>query len=247
MYSRCRVSLALVLCAATSAATGSEPLTICAEPANLPYAAQGELGFEIEVARLLAADMGRELRVVYAAQRTKDFLRSTINAGKCDALMSVPVGSGPLATTKPWYRTSFAAVTRSPAPFDLQHSSGMRIGLPAGVTAVSLTLHQQGAEHVRFYSAFAQQQLVADVVAGTLDVGILWGPFAGWLAGEEKTPLTVSLLPTREDQPPFALDMAIGVRRNDSALREALDGAIERNRRAIRAVLDGWHVPRTEP
>jgi mxaJ protein len=191
--------------------------------------------------------MGRELRVVYAAQRTKDFLRSTINAGKCDALMSVPVESGPLATTKPWYRTGFAAVTRSSAPFDLEHAGAMTIGLPAGVTAVSLTLHKQGAEHLRFYSAFAQRQLVADVATGTLDVGILWGPFAGWLAGEENGPLTVSLLPAHTDQPPFALDMAIGVRRTHNALREALDGAIERNRHGIRAILDRWHVPRVEP
>jgi mxaJ protein len=246
MSSLCRVSLALLLCAAGSTARAAEPLMICAEPANLPYAAQDEQGFEIEVARLLAADIGRVLRVVYAAQRTKDFLRATINAGKCDALMSVPVGSGPLATTKPWYRTGFAAVTRSPAPFELEHATGMTIGLPAGVTAVSLALHRQGAEHVRFYSGFAQRQLVADVATGTLDVGILWGPFAGWLAGAEKAPLTVSLLPTREDQP-FALDMAIGVRRNDGALREALNGAIERNRHAIRTILDRWHVPRMEP
>src|SRR5215211_7714156 len=119
MFSRYRVSLAMLLCAASSAATAAEPLTICAEPANLPYAAQGERGFEIEVAKLLAVDMGRELRVVYAAQRTKDFLRSTINAGKCDALMTVPVESGTLATTKPWYRTGFAAVTRTSARFEL--------------------------------------------------------------------------------------------------------------------------------
>ena len=243
MFSPCRVSVAVFLYAAGSPVAAAEPLTICAEPENLPYAARGEQGFEIEVAKLLAADIGRELRVVYAAQRTKDFLRSTINAGKCDAFMSVPAGYGPLATTKPWYRTGFASVSRSVEPFDLGRAKAMAIGLPAGVTAVSLALKKDGAEDVRFYSAFAQRQLVSDVANGSLDVGILWGPFAGWLADQQNPPLTVALLPARSEQPGLVLDMAIGVRRNDTALLEALDAAIGRNADAMRTILDRWHVP----
>jgi mxaJ protein len=136
MFSLCRASFAALLAATVPAL--AQPLSICAEPNNLPYAAEGERGFEIEVARVLAADLGRELRVVYASQRTPDFIRSTINSGKCDALMSLPAqGGGPLATTRPWYRTGYAIVARDRVA---RLDPSKAIGMPSGVTTTALTL-----------------------------------------------------------------------------------------------------------
>jgi mxaJ protein len=178
-----------------------------------------------------------------------DFLRSTINAGRCDALMSMPAHDNRLATTRPWYRTGYAAVSRRQAEAisrlddpGLQH---LTIGLPAGVTPVSVTLmHHDLASNMRPYSNFSQQALVKDVADGKVDLAILWGPFGGWLAQEQG--VKASLLQQSPGEPSFTLDMSVGVRRNDSALHDMLNEALDRNRAEIVAILDRWHVPRAE-
>src|SRR3569623_611537 len=87
----------------------AEPLRICAEPDSLPMSQQAsQSGFEIEVAQLLARDLGRPLEVKWIAQRDPSYYRSTVGAGVCDAVMSVPTGFTRLDTTQAWYHAGFA-------------------------------------------------------------------------------------------------------------------------------------------
>jgi mxaJ protein len=44
---------------------------------------------------------------------------------------------------------------------------------------------------------------------------------------------------------PFVFDIAMGVRREDTALRDQLDGVIRRRNRDINALLDRFGVPMT--
>src|SRR3954471_1512751 len=101
------------LAAAVVAATQpAAPLRICAEPDSLPMSQQSsQTGFEIEVAQLLAHDLERPLEVKWIAQRDPSYYRSTVGAGVCDAVMSVPTGFSRLETTRPWYHAGFAFVT----------------------------------------------------------------------------------------------------------------------------------------
>ncbi|SEP47560.1 amino acid ABC transporter substrate-binding protein, PAAT family [Rhodospirillales bacterium URHD0017] len=248
MSSLCRVSLALALALVVAAeGAAAEPLRVCAEPDNLPFSDHRDRGFELETASLLAADLGRPLQVVYVAQRTHDFLRTTINAGVCDALMGVPAGFDRLATTRPWYRSSYVAVSRRQealvASFDDTRLRALAIGVAGRGTPPALALARHGViDNVRTYSLFEPRRVVQDVDAGAIDVAFVWGPFGGWEAAQARHPLSVAEIAS-DGPEPVAFEIAIGVRKGNEALLQALDSALTRNRAAIADILARWHLP----
>jgi mxaJ protein len=90
------------------------------------------------------------------------------------------------------------------------------------------------------------ERLVAAVASGEVDVAVAWGPSAAWAARRERTPLRLTPVSPRIDLPflPFVYDIAIGVRRGDTALRDLLDGALVRRRAEVDALLASYGVPR---
>ena len=80
-------------------ATGhSERFRVCADPNNLPYSDRAGNGFENAIAELLAHDLGLVLEYTWWPQR-RGFIRSTLNAGKCDVVMGLPYGIENVSTT----------------------------------------------------------------------------------------------------------------------------------------------------
>src|SRR4051812_31980148 len=88
----CLLGFALILLHPTHAAGAFvNSFRICAEPNNLPMSDEGtRSGFEIEVAELVAKELGQPLEVKWVAQRDPSYLRQTIGAGACDAIMGIP-------------------------------------------------------------------------------------------------------------------------------------------------------------
>jgi mxaJ protein len=227
------------------------PLVICAEPDNLPFSHADGRGFEVEAATLLAKDMGQDLRVAYVTQRAPGFIRATINAGVCDAMMSLPSGFRQLAMTKAWYRSSYVMIAKPdgvhPNGLADPRMRGLRIGIPvtAGAgTPPSMALASHGlVSQMKPFSVFEPANLVRAVVTGEVDLAILWGPFAGWYVHEADARLSMLPMPERVDAVPFAFDLAIGVRKADAALLQALNEGIDRNRASLIEVVRRWHVP----
>jgi mxaJ protein len=94
----------------------------------------------------------------------------------------------------------------------------------------------------------AQERIVKAVQAGELDAGVVWGPLAGYFAAHGKRRLEVRLAraPRELSTLPFEFSIAMGVRRGDRALRDALDAILERRRADIDAILADYAVPRTD-
>jgi mxaJ protein len=255
MSSRClskiAVILALLFCA--HPASAAQPFRICAEPDNLPMSQQSSgSGFEIEVARLLAKDMGEDLDIKWVSQRDHSYFRQTIGAGQCDAIMGIPAGFAKLTTTKPWYRTGFVFVTRQDAKipvlsFDDVLLKTLSIGVPAtglGETPPAIALTKRGlAGHLRPYSIYEPQKMIEAVAEKNIDMAILWGPFAGWFSGQQNIPLTFALTPDKDGDIPFVFDISIGVRKGNDALRDRLNLALDHQQAEIAVILNRWHVP----
>jgi mxaJ protein len=207
-------------------------------------------GFEIEVAGLLAADLGRSLDIVWIPQRDHGYFRQTIGSGGCDAIMGVPADFGRLTTTRVWYRTGFVFMTRAadpvPKSFDDPMLRESLIGVPAtglGDTPPVLALTRRSlADNLRPFSVYESDDMVAAVDNHTLDVAVLWGPFAGWLAAELPS-LVITATPDTDRQIPFTFDIAIGVRKGDLVLRDQLDLALQRQQPHIADILKRWNVP----
>jgi quinoprotein dehydrogenase-associated probable ABC transporter substrate-binding protein len=226
----------------------------------MPFSNADRHGFENRIAAIVARDLGRPLTYVWAPQR-RGFIRRTLDAGRCDLVVGVPAGFGRLRTTRPYYRSSYVFVTRRDrhlrlASFDDPRLKALTIGIqvtgddynnpPAAQALASRGL----ADQVRGYPVYGdysrpdpQRGLVDDVAHGRLDVAVVWGPLGGYYAGQQPVPLDVT--PVRQNDPgaPFDFAIAIGVRRGDETLSDAVDRALARHAAEIRRILLAYGVP----
>jgi quinoprotein dehydrogenase-associated probable ABC transporter substrate-binding protein len=269
MSSRCRersaarrhaASLACAVLAAFAAApAGAEPLRVCSDPDNLPLSRADGSGFENRIAALLAEELGRPLQTHWTPL-WRGFVRKTIGEGLCDVLVGVPAGFERLTTTRPYYRSAFVIVTRGGdvralRDLDDPRLSRLRIGvqLPGdGETPPAHALARHGAvDRVVGYPSLGDTpsawRAVQGVQSGELDVALLWGPQAGWFAAHATPPLDVRIAkPPADVAMPFEFAIAVGVRKGDTALRDALQGALDRRRGEVDAILAAYSVPRSD-
>jgi mxaJ protein len=251
--------------AAAGARMGAGPavLRVCADPNNLPFSNSREQGFENRLAALTAREMGARVVYTWWPQR-RGFFRETLNAGRCDVVMGVPAGLQLLATTRPYYRSTYVFVTRRSdslrlSSFDDPVLRRLRIGVQLaggaeGTTPPVYALARRGLmDRVEGYSLYADYARpnpparVLDALArGDVDVAVAWGPLAGYFARREPVRLRVVPVAPAVDASgvPLTFAIAIGVRKGDEPLRLVLDRILERRQREIQRILDDYGVPR---
>lgn len=238
-----------------SAAFAQAPLRVCSDPDDLPFSNSSRSGFDNQIAEVLAHDLHRPVVFVWARAR-RGFLRERFNKGACDMLMGVPDGMKHVRTTIPYYRSSYVFVTRRSdelhlTRFDDPAIGRQRIGLQIleeDFSPPSLPLIRSGhaAQFVGFDS-FGQggDEIVRAVADKRVGFSVVWGPLAGYYAIRQRVPLALSPVKPAVDAAgiPFSFAIAIAVHSNDSALADALNGAIRRNQSRIRGILKEYHVP----
>jgi len=229
----------------------------CVDPDNLPYSSEDGRGFEVRIARIVAAEMHARAELVWF-QLKRFFVRKTLKEGLCDVIPGVPVGFDPVLATHPYYRSTYAFVSRpsGPASFDDPRLARSRIGvqLVGNDLAATPPGHAPTArgivDNVRGYTAYgdgpAAQRMVQALAAGDLDTALIWGPQAGYFAALAGVPLEVhaAAAPAGLSGIPFEYSIAMGVSRRDRTLRDALDAALTRCRDQIDAVLAEYGVQR---
>ena len=236
-------------------AAAAPPLRIFADPDNLPFSSRTSAGFDNRIAILLARDLGRTPVFVWTRSR-RGFLREQFNKDACDVLMGVPVGMKAVATTCPYYRSGYVFVTREKehlqlTSFDDPRLNGRRIGLQImeeDLSPPSLPLIRSGhaGQLVGFESFGAQAEdivrAVADKRTGT---AVVWGPLAGYYAARQSEHLALSLVSPTVDRAgiPFVFSIAVGVHKQDAALRDAVNASLTRLEPKIRNVLTTYKIP----
>src|SRR5215203_3262606 len=113
MCSACR-RLGMILALWAGLAPGSSaqaPLRVCADPNNMPFSDDGGAGFENKIATLVARELNRPLEYFWLPQR-RGFIRNSLDARRCDAVIGVPAQYGLLQPTRSYYRSSYAFVSR---------------------------------------------------------------------------------------------------------------------------------------
>ncbi|HEX8621491.1 MAG TPA: substrate-binding domain-containing protein [Allosphingosinicella sp.] len=255
------ISLALAL--ALAGCGGRRELRVCADPNNLPFSNAAAQGFENKLAELIAADLDADLRYTWWAQRRGN-VRETLKAGRCDVIPGVAAGLETLATTRPYYRSTYVAVTRADrnlaiASFDDPRLRHLRIGVQMigddfANTPPAHALARRGLTgNVRGYmvygdyrSAEPQAAIVRAVAAGEVDVAFVWGPVAGYFSRRQPVPLRLTALPAEDGAAamPMAFAVSMGVRHGDSGLRSRLERSLERRAPQIERLLAGYAVPR---
>ena len=247
--------------AATPAA--AEDLKVCADPNNMPFSNRAEEGFENRLAEMMAEELGYDgVEYTWWAQR-RGFLRNTLNAGKCDAVMGVPM-LDMLATTRAYYRSGYVFVTRADrglgfSSIDAPELEDLTIGVhligdDGANTPPADALGERGlADRLRGYLIYGDYRedsppgrIIDDVASGRIDVAAVWGPLAGWRALRSETPLHVEPITDTFGYLPlvFQFSIGMGTRKEDVALRDRLDEAIVARRDDIDRLLASYGVPR---
>ena len=90
------------------------------------------------------------------------------------------------------------------------------------------------------------KRIVDALAGGVLDVGIVWSPQPGYFIAQRDLALDVVPIRRGIDDPPFDFAIAMGVRRDDVALRDALNRSLVRLAPAIDAVLHDYAVTRVD-
>src|SRR5580692_10709119 len=101
----------------------AKPFRVCADPDYLPYSNRAGEGFENKIAEAVAKLLGDTVEYTSASYRGRggfpQFLATTLDAKKCDVVMSLPYGSREELTTRPYYISSYVFVFDKSKKFDV--------------------------------------------------------------------------------------------------------------------------------
>jgi len=267
MSSGCRTFALLLVLSVVSgfAGTAAVPLRVCADPNNLPFSNQRREGFENRIAAIVARELHRPLTYFWLPQR-RGFVRNTLTANQCDVVIGVPAESGMLRPTRPYYRSTYVFVSRQDRAlhlrsFDDPRLKTLTIGIQvtgddyANPPAAQALAARQIVKNVRGYTVYGDYSqpdpprgLIDAVASQKVDVAVAWGPLAGYFARREPVAMEVTPVSPQADSRfvRFVYDIAMGVRRDDTALARRLDDVIARRHDEIRRVLIEYGVPLVE-
>jgi mxaJ protein len=240
-------------------------LRVCADPNNLPFSNAARQGFENAIAEMVGRELHRPVTYTWWAQR-RGFVRSTLNAGTCDLVVGTASGMDMLATTRPYYKSTYVFVTRRDRHLRIRSLDDLQLAkLRIGVELVgddgantppvhALVNRGMGKNLVGFmvYGDYRHPnppaRILDAVATRAVDVAVVWGPLAGYFAKRSAVPLDVVPVHPQLDLPylPFVFDIAMGVRRRDSTFRKQLDAIIERRQPSIDSILAAYGVPRAD-
>jgi quinoprotein dehydrogenase-associated probable ABC transporter substrate-binding protein len=230
-------------------------LRVCADPRSMPFSNQNGEGFENKLAELFAQKLGKSLAYTWYPQ-APGFVRNTLGAYKCDVIMGYPQGNDIVQSTNPYYRTAYALVSRPAAGLDGIDTladprlKGKRIGIVAGTppaTDIAVNGLMASAKpyplviDTRVDSSAAA--MIADLAAGEIEAGVLWGPMAGYYAKRADPPMTVVPLVKEAAGPRLAYYITMGVRGADQEWKRQLNRLIAENQPEIDRLLLSFGVP----
>ena len=239
-------------------------LRVCADPNNLPFSNRAGEGLENKLVDLVARDLGARVTYTWWAQRRGN-VRETLNEGLCDVIPGVASELEMLATTRPYYRSSYVAVTRADRQLDIRSFDDPRLrNLRIGVQMVGDDFSNTPPAHalarrgiirnVRGYMIYGdysrpnpQASIVTAVATGEVDVAFVWGPVAAYFSRSAPVPLTVGpLAESSAERIPMTFAVSMGTRRRDRELRDELNEILSRRAGDIGALLEQYRVPRPD-
>ena len=228
---------------------------VCADPHNLPFSNEGGEGFENKIAELFARKLDKSLAYAWYPQSV-GFIRNTLNAHKCDVIMGFPQGGELAQSTNPYYHTAYALVFRRGSSLDGIDTlsdprlKDKRIGVVAGTPPATYLAMNSLLDKTKGYPLVvdtrvdsAGEAMMQDLVAGTIDVAVLWGPMSGYHAGRSGADLSIVPLTKEIGGPRLTYRIALGVRAADAEWRRQLNRLVRENQPEINAILARYGVP----
>ena len=232
-------------------------LHVCADPNNLPFSNEKGEGFENKIAKVVGDELGLPVRYVFFPQ-VVGFVRNTLRARTCDIIMGTAAGDDIVQTTSPYYYSTYVAVYLRDKGFEFTDFSdpklkSMRFGIVSATPPSDLLIRHDLMENAKSYALMVDTrfesptyEMVDDLENGRLDIGLLWGPIAGYYAKDAKQPLAMIPVPNEEGAPRMDYHIAMGVRNNEPEWRRRINAAIAKRHSEVTAILRDYGVPRLD-
>lgn len=201
-------------------------LSLCAHANALPFASktQDPPGFQIELGRALAAELGVALQVEWVTSGIQ------FRTADCDIILdtiAVPEAQAErrLELSKPYQRSGVGLALRPGTSGILTFED--LVGRRVAVQPRSLAAMLLGQRGVRLASFGFEEEMVEAVARGEVEAAAVSPATVGYFnLRHPDTPLR--FLHAYEGEPELRWNLAIGLRRADALLREAIDRAIDR-------------------
>lgn len=229
-------------------------LTVCGDPNNLPFSNDKQEGFENRIAEIIAKELQRPLHYRWWPQSV-GFVRNTLRLRLCDLIMGITSVNEMVQNSNPYYRSVYSLVQRpdqTPRVETLSDPAlkALRIGVVAGTPPATLIskygLMGQTQPYLRTVDTrhfTPATQAVEDVAAGKIDVAVIWGPIAGYVAAQQDPPLRVTPLPAKVDGVTLAFNVSMGLRHREKRWKHELNTLIDRLGPEFQRVLSSYGVP----
>jgi len=230
-------------------------LRVCDDPHNLPFSNEAGEGFENKIATLLAEKLQKPIAYTFYPNTT-GFIRNTLNAFRCDVVMGIPQGDDMVQGTNPYYRTSYALVSKQGSDLAKVETledpllKGKRIGIIAGTPPATNLAVNGLMSNAKPYALVVDSRydatmldMIEDLKKGDIDIAILWGPIAGYLAKKADPQLSVMPLVKETSGPKMVYRISMGVRHSDQNWKRGLNQLIAANQGEIDKILSDFGVP----
>lgn len=250
--------LAVVFVCAAGQARAMEAgvLRVCADPDNMPFSNDKGEGFENKLAKLIADRLDLKLVYTWFPEDT-GYVPNTVGENACAMVMGYAQGTGLIEDSNPYYYASYVLITRADdaalggvMSLSDPRLKSKRIGLVARTPPASiLAMHGLIANAKPFdarsgesQSAIAQK-MIAEIVSGELDAGLLWGPIGGYYAALADVPLNVVPLVKESAGPATFYPITLGIRPNEPQFKHQVNKVLAENADEILAILEEYDVP----
>jgi quinoprotein dehydrogenase-associated probable ABC transporter substrate-binding protein len=242
-------ALAAAVALPTSAAW---EMRVCADYSRMPFSNAAGEGFEDKIAEIIADELGATL--VFELWPRRDVLvGEALRPGDCDVIIGAG-DDGTTLNTLAYYRSPFVFVYRAAEDYDIFTFDDpilreLRLGVHRSSAAHEVLMLRDLGEAIEEYPYVGgvEDPLAPPIEAvanNEIDVAIVWGPAAGYYAAQQGVELVVQPVPPFE--PPFTemyINISVGVRLGDEALRDAIDIALANRWDDIYAILDEYNIP----
>lgn len=231
-------------------------LRVCSDPANMPFSNEKGEGFENKIAEVIADELKVPVEYTWFPQST-GFVRQTLFSKRCDVIIGYAQGDELVLNTNAYYRSTYALVTKPGSPLaglaDLSDPKfkGKKLGIVAN-TPPSYLMAKHGLMGTakpyplmvdrRFESPL--QDMAKDVRSGEIDAGVMWGPYAGFLASQGGEKLVVTpIAQDKELSTKMSYGVTLGVRLSDNDWKKQLNQILRKRQGDIDKVLLDYGVP----
>ncbi len=238
----------------TREAISTNTLRVCADPGNMPFSNEHKEGFENKIIELVATKLKRPVQYTWFPQ-TVGFVRNTLRIRECDLISGISTSSQLVQNTNPYYHSVYTMVYRADSGIHATQLSDpmlkdKRLGVVAGTPPATLLARYglltqitpyQLTVDTRHFSSGAQA--INDLVAGTTDVALLWGPIAGYYT--QQADIDFEIVPLLNESKDVRLDyrVSMAVRYSETEWKRTINKVLKELQPEIDKILQAYGVP----